>query len=272
MPSNSWRRYRGSDVNTDQQIQPVRHAVTRIRREPVRRWLTVAASERLTPHMLRLHFSSAELADFDSAAPDDHIKLIVPESADGTPGCSRDYTPRAFDAAAGTLTIDFALHEAGPATRWALAARLGDKIQIGGPKGSTVVADDFDWYLLIGDETALPAIGRRLEGLRPGVPVRILAVIDSAADQLVLAARDRLDVHWLARDDAGMDDAELVKAVLGGGPLPSGEGYVWIAAEATTARTLRDHVIEDLGHPKAWTKASGYWTAGAAGAHVSLKD
>jgi NADPH-dependent ferric siderophore reductase len=47
---------------------------------------------------------------------------------------------------------------------------------------------------------------------------------------------------------------------------------VWIAAEASVASALREHVIEDLGHPKVWTKASGYWSAGAPGTHTSIKD
>ena len=76
----------------------------------------------------------------------------------------RDFTPRRFDSKTATLVIDFALHDAGPATRWALGARAGDRLEIGGPKSSKVVPDDFDGYLLVGDESALPAIGRRVEG------------------------------------------------------------------------------------------------------------
>jgi NADPH-dependent ferric siderophore reductase len=260
-------------MEIEEQAALARHPVTRIRRDPVRRLLTVIATERLTPHMLRVQFSSPELAGFDSAAPDDHIKLIVPPPfADGDASCSRDYTPRAFDTRTGVLTIDFALHDAGPATRWALAARPGDQIQIGGPKGSTVVADDFDWYLLIGDETALPSIGRRLEELRADAPVRVVAIVDGAADRQAFAARDQLDLQWLTRDGTGLGDADIAKAALAAAPLPLGEGFVWIAAEAKVARALREYVIGVLGHPKAWTKASGYWTAGAAGTHISIKD
>ncbi|MGL1747182.1 siderophore-interacting protein, partial [Vibrio parahaemolyticus] len=49
---------------------------------------------------------------------------------------------RRFDPVLGTLTIDFALHQAGPATAWALAAKPGDRLEIGGPRGSTILADD----------------------------------------------------------------------------------------------------------------------------------
>ncbi len=137
-----------------------RHTTTRIRHELRRRMLTVASTELLTPRMRRFGFTSPDLHDFVSASHDDHVKLFFPavgNDADGRQTCMRDFTPRRFDQSLGMLIIDFALHEAGPATRWATAAQIGDTLEIGGPRGSSVVPDDFDWYLLIGDETALPA-------------------------------------------------------------------------------------------------------------------
>ena len=47
-------------------------------------------------------------------------------------------------------------------------------------------------------------------------------------------------------------------------PWPSGDGFVWIAAEAKVARALREHVLSERGHPPAWLKASGYWVKGVA--------
>ena len=101
---------------------PQIHRTQRIRREPKRRRLTVASAHWVTPKMRRIVLASPELADFASAAPDDHIKLIVPDPASPGGVVMRDYTPRAYDAAGETLTIDFAMHEAGPATAWALGA------------------------------------------------------------------------------------------------------------------------------------------------------
>lgn len=248
-----------------------RHQVTRIRREPCRRTLTVSATEQLSAHMLRIHFTSADLGDFDSASPDDHVKLFLPHTAggEGRPPM-RDYTPRAFDRDAGTFVIDFALHDAGPATAWATSARPGDTIQIGGPRGSAVVADDFDWYLLIGDETALPSIGRRLEELRSGVPVIVIAIAGGPEDRFEIGARDGLDVRWCFRNDA--DDFERVVDLLTSTTLPAGDGYVWIAAEASVARAVRSYVVERLDHPREWTKAAGYWTRGIADAHERIGD
>jgi NADPH-dependent ferric siderophore reductase len=245
---------------------PSRHAVTRVRRETRRRNLTVTGVEQLTPNMRRIHFTSPELHDFDSGSHDDHIKLLLP-AADGSDQiCMRDYTPRAFDPEARTLVLDFALHEAGPATAWALSARLGDSLEIGGPRGSTVVTDDFDWYLLIGDETALPAIGRRLEELRAGVPVVTVIVVDSPAEHETFDTRADWRPIWVSREGGSRTDGEALIGALAGRALPAGEGYIWIAAEALAARAVRAHVTDVLGHPPAWLRSSGYWVRGEPGA------
>jgi NADPH-dependent ferric siderophore reductase len=257
-------------------ISVVHHQITRMRRETRRRLVRVAAVEQITPKMRRIRFASPDLHDFDSPAPDDHVKLFVPNpvtaGGNGNP-CMRDYTPRAFDPMQGTLTIDFALHEAGPATTWALAAQPGDAVEIGGPRGSVIVADDFDWYLLIGDETALPAIGRQVESRRAGVPVKTITVIRNDAERQAFTTRAAWQAVWVCRDGKQAHDSRLLHdALKATGPLPDGDGYVWIAAEAQVARTLRTYVLETLGHPKAWVKASGYWMIGQADAHVNIEN
>jgi NADPH-dependent ferric siderophore reductase len=253
-----------------------RHFVTRVRREPARRKLTVANVERLTPQMQRIRFTSPELHDFSSMAPDDHIKLFLPMSAEQNGGmagvCVRDYTPRLFDVEQCTLTVDFALHVAGPATTWARSARVGDTLEIGGPRGSNVVADDFDWYLLIGDETALPAIGRRVEELRPDVPVTTVVVVSDHAERQTFATRSTWTACWVSRERPPIEDDALLRAALSDHTFPAGDGYIWIAAEARTARSLRSYMIDTRGHPKAWIKAAGYWVRGEAAAHETVDD
>jgi NADPH-dependent ferric siderophore reductase len=252
---------------------PAPHAVVRLRHETRRRPLTVRSVVRLTPNMMRIEFSSPDLADFVSASPDDHIKLRVPDASAEGGIAMRDYTPRAFDIANGLITIDFALHEAGrdmgPATAWALAAKEGDQIEIGGPRGSAVVPDDFDYYLLIGDETALPAIGRRVEHLRPGVPVATIVVVDGPAEIQTLETRADWRPVWAFRDGV-RDDAALLREALANWQAPQGEGYVWIAAEALVARAVRDAMLAERGHTKGWVKAAGYWVRGEAGASTKM--
>lgn len=247
---------------------PERHRIERVRREPKRRILTVRRAFPLTPSMRRIEFVSPDLADFASPAPDDHVKLFVPDP--GSPGgvAMRDYTPRAFDGE--RLTIDFALHDAGPATAWARAAEPGATLQIGGPRGSLIVADDFDFYLMIGDETALPAIGRRLEGLRPGVPAATLVLVDGPDEIQAFDTRADWRPVWVSRAGRDADDASLLLAALAAWRAPEGDGYVWIAAEAQAARALKAHMLVERGHPPAWLKAAGYWVRGAPGESEKL--
>jgi len=252
----------------DDQFAP-RHQITRLRREPKRRTVTITSVERLTPLMRRITVQSPDLVDFESAAPDDHIKLFLTDAAGET--CMRDYTPRRFDRATATLTIDFALHQSGPASDWARAARPGDRLAIGGPRGSQIVADDFDWYLLIGDATALPAIGRRVEELRLHVPVFTIVAIDSEAEQQDFATKADWQPFWAYRDQRA-DDADLVRTILATVTLPPGDGYVWIAGEAQLARALRHTMLEDRNHPRGWVKAAGYWAKGEIGAHKTIDD
>jgi NADPH-dependent ferric siderophore reductase len=252
-------------------IQTERHSFNRVRHETRRRTLTVQAVQKLTPRMLRIDFTCDDFADFVSAAPDDHIKLFFPGGSaepDARP-LMRDFTPRAFDAAAGRMTIDFALHEAGPATQWAAGADVGDTLEIGGPRGSMVVPNDFDWYWLIGDETALPAIGRWVEQLPAGKPVTTVAVVDDASEVQSFRTDAAWTPYWSLRSQAGPDDAAALAALLDGLDLPAGDGFIFIAAETSVARALKARLIE-RGHPAQWMKAAGYWQRGVADSHERI--
>ena len=159
---------------------PISHAsstpvITRVRHELAVRTLDVLAVTRLTPHMIRVTLGGAELEGFASAAPDDHIKIMVPDQ-DGTI-VRRDYTPRHYDRETGTLLLDFVDHEGGPAAEWARSVVPGGTLQIGGPRGSQVIGGEIRHWLLIGDETALPAIGRRVEELPAHTTVTTLVAV-----------------------------------------------------------------------------------------------
>lgn len=233
--------------------------INRVRHEGARRRpLTVTEVRRLASAYLAIEFACDDLADFVSLSEDDHVKLFFagePE-ADGKPPM-RDYTPRAWDKAAGRFTIEFALHDdPGPATAWAMAAKPGDRLDIGGPRGSMMVGHGHDWYWLIGDEAALPAIGRFLEE-RPDAQIHAMI----AADPIPLAASANHSVQWVQRPADQATDPAPLRDAIADRAFPSGDGFIWIAAEAGVATALREHV-EASGHPSEWLKAKGYWTAG----------
>jgi NADPH-dependent ferric siderophore reductase len=263
-----------------------KHVTTRVRHEPRRRLLTVKHVERVTPSMARITLGG-DLAGFISSAYDDHVKVFFPlpgqtapslpdppadgSTAERSPG--RDYTPRRYEAARDELVLDFALHDAGPATTWASQAAPGQQLAVGGPRGSFVVPDDFDWYLFIGDETALPAIGRRLEELRSGAKAFVVAAVTGADEEQRFESRADVTTVWVKRPLAKAEDpAPLLDAVRVLKLPDTGDGYAWAAGESQTAKLLRRHLIDERGFDKAWVKAAGYWRRGASSVHETHND
>jgi NADPH-dependent ferric siderophore reductase len=240
----------------------MKHTATRVRHELARRNLTVVKIEQISPGIRRLILGGDALAGFTSMSPDDHIKIMLPSEGDRP--LMRDYTPRRYDAARQELTVDFAMHDSGPVTQWASNAQAGDTIEVGGPRGSMILADDFDWWLMIGDETGLPSIGRRVEEMRSGLPVTTIVTVEHAADEQTLETAARHEARWVHREGrSATDPAQLIEAIRQFTP-PAGDGFVWIGAEAGVAKALRNLIVEELKWPNVWIKASGYWLAGQA--------
>ncbi|MEK1895803.1 MAG: siderophore-interacting protein [Rhizobium sp.] len=234
--------------------------IERVRHELRRRSLTVAEVTDITPGMRRIVLTGDDLADFVSLAPDDHVKIFVP-AAEGE--ARRDYTPRRYDNDARTLTIDFALHEAGPVTQWAIDASRGDTLAIGGPRGSAVVSASVTRWLLIGDETALPAMGRRIEECDTGTVVTAIAAVAGPAERQIFETKADLHLHWADRPLSDATDAGPLLTILRNMDIEPGT-FVWVAAEASVTRAVREYLVTDRGYPLHWIKASGYWVKGKA--------
>lgn len=255
-------------------METQRHVFTRVRHPLAARELQVKRVTELTPRMRRITLQGSSLKGFTSLAPDDHVKLFIPwpgethprlpDFASGVPSASadvmaraRDYTPRRYDAESGELDIDFVLHGDGPASTWAAQAETGQWLGVAGPRGSMVPPNDFDAYVLAGDETALPSIARRLEELPAGARVIVLAEIADAAEEQALPAT--AEVHWLHRGSA--DYGSRLEETLRGLPLPAGDCYIWVATESKRTQAIRRMLTEERGHPQEWIKAAGYWQA-----------
>jgi NADPH-dependent ferric siderophore reductase len=247
----------------------------RVRHETHRRALTVKQAEKIAAHMLRITFTG-DLAGFTSLGFDDHVKLFFPDgtnNAEGAPNLlGRDFTPRRYDAAGNTLEIDFAIHDAGPATRWAAQAKAGDELTLGGPRGSFIIPAAYDWYLLVGDETALPAISRRLAELPPKTRIVAVGEVDGSADEMAFATEANATVVWAHRNGAAAGASDALAKTLAALKMPAGDYYAWIACESLTAKSLRRQLIADHGANPKWMRAAGYWRRGAAAVHDMHED
>ena len=249
--------------------------MTRVRHELTRRTLTVARVERLPPGMIRVALGGEELRGFISPGFDDHIKLFFSLESDGQASAPamRDFTPRRYLAEQGELWIDFFVHEGGPATDWAAQARAGQSLQIAGPRGSSVIATEgIDMHLLVGDETALPAIGRRLEELPASTRALVVIEVAAGAERPALQSQAASRLVWVNRDQSGTPTADAIIDALRALELAPSRCFAWVACESRSARAIRRYLREDRGFDRRWIKAAGYWQQGAVGTHDSIPE
>lgn len=246
---------------------PVIH---RVSHEIKRRRLEVLRVVDITPRMRRITLGGEQLAGFVSLGSDDHIKLLFAQNAaeqaalesptfsvkgEGPQPAMRDYTPRRIDLSRGELDIDFVLHGDGPASTWAEQAKPGQHLHIAGPRGSMIVPDIFDSYLLVGDETAIPAIARRLEELPAGRKAQVVIEIADEHEKQALDSAADVQVTWVVR---GQDE---LLGTLRDLQVPEGSLYAWVATETKLSRQVRRVLLDEHKLNDEFVKAVGYWRA-----------
>ncbi len=175
----------------------------------------------------------------------------------------RTYTVRAYDPAAAELTLDFVYHgDEGLAGPWAAAARPGDQVIFLGPGGGYAPNLDADWHLLVGDESALPAIATALERIPAGVPVHVFVEVANAAEQQPLDSAADLEVTWVHRDAAAGRRGDALAAAVRAAELPAGQVHAFLHGEAGFVKELRHHLRFERSVPKEMLSVSGYWRLG----------
>jgi NADPH-dependent ferric siderophore reductase len=214
--------------------------------------LTVTGRTEISPHYLRLHFDSGELLRDNAVHPTMWIRGWFP---DGDKAHQRGYTLVNPDAVAGTVDIDFALHE-GLATRWAQQAQPGDVLEV------TLLGSNFALptptpagYVVVGDTASLPAINSLLKAIGD-TPATVFLEAGHDDDRALPVFGNR-PVTWVDRRDAG---AALVQAVTESA-FEAPDHFGWVACDNRTTRSVAKVLREDYAIPKKSVKAQGYWVA-----------
>lgn len=241
------------------------------------RLLQVKRSTSLSSKMVRITLTGDQLVGFRSDAADDGVRLYFPPDphdgswvpdVDGsklvwrneaTMPPSREYSGRRYDPVANELDIDFVVHGEGPASTWAANAVPGHYLGISGPRRSRVITGRVDWYLLIGDESGIPAIARRIENLPEGISVIALLEIDSAAEEQPIETKANLQLTWVHRNGGALRNDQRLVNVVRRQAFPEGEVFVWAAGEAGEMREVRRHLLTERGLPLERMRISGYW-------------
>lgn len=286
---------------------------------------------RLSPSFVRVEFGAEALADFGVDGPlfDQRLKLIFPvdgrlpsvagadESWLGSwmqrplaeRGHMRTYTVRSVvgEGVDTRVVIDFVVHEdglAGPGAAWALTAEAGDRLLMVAPRRG-VPFGGIEWspglassLLLVGDESAVPAVAAILSCLPDHAAGSVFLEVPAPADFQDLAAPAGVRIAWSARgaEAVGTSLVPLVRRHVG---LParsladvevdpelwetqtwssSGEAlqdpdspeqvwedlYCWVAGESQMVTNLRRALVRELGLARSQVAFMGYWRRGVA--------
>lgn len=281
---------------------------------------TVSAVDPLSPHFTRITFSGAELADFGDAGLDQRIKVVFPrhdgDDFAGLPGGAdwyarwrelpaddrhdfRTYTPRAIRRADGEVDVIFALHgDGGPASRWAAGAAPGQRCVLIGPNAESPDADTVGVefkpgrasdFLIVGDETAAPAIWSICEALPTDATGTVLLEVPSSEDVLAIDVPAGMRLTWLPRDGrphgegvlaaispqapAGQSAATVAGEAADGEPagdaplwqtdsIADSDRFAWVAGESSMVVGVRRALVNQHGWSKKSIAFMGYWRQG----------
>ncbi len=245
---------------------------------PFFRVMTVASVETVG-RFRRIVLTGDDLARFSEGGL--HVRLLLPSKGhpqrwpvtgddgrpfwpDRDPPPARIYTLRRIDVAAGRVEIDILLHQSqgdpAPGSDFAARAAVGDVIGMTGPGGGTL--PDAPDYLLLADETALPAVARMLREMPGDRRVRAIIEIEDDGDRQALPTEADAEITWLSRR-SGCGLEATVLAVTADSLAP--ETVVWGGMEHATSRFVRGRALASWGIPRDRLRLASYWRRGGVG-------
>ncbi len=236
-----------------------------------------------TPHLRRISLTHPSLKDVGELNPGAHVKIIVPHEKgkeaiipdyvnssndrrnDRNQSVKRTYTIRKLDMVSGIMDIEFVLHgDNGPASAWATNVSINDYLGLG-IKQSRKIINWSDWYMFVGDESAIPAIAAILESLPEGTPGSAFIVVNSSLGIFQINTKSSVKIYWLSREEEpsvnyrqllkGLEDLEVPDAL-------HYSRYAFIAGEHDMVNTVKKHVSQQLGFEREELHATIYWTRG----------
>lgn len=259
--------------------------------------LTVLRSERLSAGWMRVTLGGGDIDRFTPMGYDQWFRLFlplggeaglerVPTKANGLLGylkflripdgqrpVMRNYTVRehrhATADADAEIDVDFVLHgsaadgTAGPASRWAETCRAGEHVLVIDEGLCFNPARGEEHVLLVGDETAMPAIAGICRALPPSATGTAIIEVASADDALEFSHPSGVEVRWMVRTDADVPGM-LALSALQATTLPSAPLHAYIAGEQALASGARRLLVNERGVDKDRVSFTGYWKLGAA--------
>lgn len=233
--------------------------------KPLPRMLEVKNIVDITPNMRRITLGGTELEGFPADQESAYIKLMFPQQ-EGKKPIMRTYT--IIKQRDNEIDVDFVLHGRnhcgtdfgtdGPASYWAKTTTIGDTILIGGPGAKKLINNQADWFLLVGDMTALPAITVNLTQLPDDAVGYVVIEVISKNDIQPIKAPQNIEIHWVVNPLASASCYPLLEQITALTWL-EGAPAVWAACEFNSMRALRQYFKQEKKVAKTDLYISSYW-------------
>lgn len=239
------------------------------RRKRIPKEATLHAKQWITAELLRLEFVCEALQGFAVAYTDHYVKLLF--DAEGHPASlalaeenpqltKRTYTLRSIDPETGRFAIEFVIHgDEGVAAVWAQRATPGEAIAFFGPGGAYCPSSSYSHFVLVGDDTAAPAVLESLVRVPTGSSVDVFLEVNEHWDPPIPENLD-VQLHWLIRDGAvpGTMLSQALRAYHG----PDKPTSWFVHGVAEMIKDVRHLLFVERQVPKRDVSISGYWRLG----------
>lgn len=245
----------------------------------------VVRTDQVSPNLRRVTLAGEALRTAPALGLDQYLRLLLPRPGQDRPVLPvsehwwpemqampertrpvlRNYTVRAARPELGEIDVDLVLHgdddggaSGGPGSRWAARARVGDEVGVIIQGTTFAPPATAEHVLVVGDETALPAVAGIVEALAQerSTTATVLLQVPTRADVQDLPTAPGIDVSWRTPDDPG----SLLEDVTGT-RLPARCLYAWVAGECSVVTSVRRHLVRERGVPKQDVCFCGYWRA-----------
>lgn len=250
---------------------------------PIQASLSVTRKQYITPHYIRVYLTGAQVPLLADTTVGVNNKILIPPKGvdqihfpefDAEKGqwkpqdekvrpVVRTYTHRGIDLTSNEIWIDFVAHgDQSPASAWAIAAQKGDSLGLLMKGGKTELYAKADFYLLVGDATAIPVLSAILEDLPQDAKGICVIEVHGPEDQQILKTLANIEFIWLY--NPAPEDGSQLAPVVRTLDLPQGSRSGYVAAEFSTVKEIR-HYLRKI---KEWKQeelyAYSYWKSGVA--------
>lgn len=240
------------------------------------RLVSLAAKKRLSPRMIRATLTGPSLEGLVVDQPASSVRLLVPTPGndelvlptwngnefllpDGKRPAIRTFTPRRFDENRLELDLEMVIHDFGVASSWAVDAPVGSVAAVSGTGRGYAVDPEAAAYVLLGDETALPAIAQLLEAIPQTVPIQAHIEVAEAAARIPMPTHQRATIDWHTLPD-GRPPGDTLAVAMSRVDFGPGTRF-WCAGEAAAMHRIRNHLFKKRGLPRSQATVRGYWKA-----------